>query len=305
MEITLPKKFLIEEEEKNKKAKVIIEPCISGYGLTLGNALRRVLLSSLPGGAAISVKIKNAQHEFTTLENVKEDLVEIALNLKQLRFRVHSDEPVVLKLTAEGEKKITAKDVEENSEVEVINKDLTIATLTDKQAKLEMEITVAKGVGYLPTEEQGKNREKEIGEILLDAIFTPVLNVGLEVEPTRVGQQMDYDKIILDIETDGTVSPETAVQKAAEILANQFSWIVEGGREEIEPVDNEAPVILPETEVQETTAESAENPEINEQNQEEKKESEEDGDSDEENSKQETEEAENKPKKRGRPKKEQ
>ena len=245
--ISLPKKFIVEEEEKGHKAKVVIEPCFPGYGVTLGNALRRVLLSSLPGGAVTAIKVDGVNHEFSTIDNVSEDVVEIILNLKQLRVKVYSDEPVVLKLTAKGEGKITGADVDKSSDAEIINKDQIIATLTSKDAKLNMEIIVAKGIGYVPSEEQKDSREKgEIGVILIDSIFTPVVNVGLDVVATRVGQKVDYDKIVLDIETDGTISAEEAVQKAAEVLANQFSWIMEGGRVEMEEVNVEAPVELSE-----------------------------------------------------------
>ncbi|MBI5765829.1 DNA-directed RNA polymerase subunit alpha [Candidatus Falkowbacteria bacterium] len=242
--IPLPKKFTVEEITKGILAKVIIEPCFPGYGLTLGNALRRILLSSLPGGAVTAVKIKGVQHEFSTMENITEDVVDIILNLKQLRVKVFSEEPVVLKLNAKGEKKATAADIEPSSDAEIENKNLTIATLNSKDASLEMEITVAKGVGYLPTEERGKDKG-EIGLILVDSIFTPVVNVGLDIEVTRVGQKTDYDKIVLNIETDGTISPEEAVKKAAEILTNQFSWIMEGGQREIEEVNIEEPVKEP------------------------------------------------------------
>lgn len=246
--ISLPKKFIVEEGEKGNKAKIIIEPCFPGYGTTLGNALRRVLLSSLPGGAVTAMKINGINHEFSTIENVSEDVVEIILNLKQLRVKVYSDEPVILRINAKGEGKVTGADVEKSSDAEIINKDQLIATLTDKNAKLDMEITVAKGIGYVPSEEQKDSKEKgEIGVILVDSIFTPVLNVGLAVEATRVGQKVDYDKIVLDIETDGTISAEEAVQKAAEILANQFSWVMEGGRVEMEEVNIEAPVELDQT----------------------------------------------------------
>ena len=247
--ISLPKKFIVEETEKGKKAKVVIEPCFPGYGLTLGNALRRVLLSSLPGGAVTAMKINGVGHEFSAIDNVSEDVVEIMLNLKLIRVKVHTDEPVVLKISKKGEGKVTGADVEHSSDAEIINKDQVIATLNSKDAKLDMEITVANGIGYVPSEEQGNSKEKgEIGVILIDSIFTPVLNVGLNIEATRVGQKVDYDKIVLDIETDGSVSPEEAVQKAAEILANQFSWIMEGGRVEMEEVDLEAPVEVSEVE---------------------------------------------------------
>lgn len=285
--ISLPKKFIVEEEEKGKKAKVIIEPCFPGYGLTLGNALRRVLLSSLPGGAVTAVKIKGVQHEFSTIDNVSEDVVNIVLNLKKLRIKVHADEPVTLKLKAKGEKEVTGADIEASSDAEVINKNQVIATLNDKNSELEMDITVAKGIGYVPVEEREESKEKgEIGLMLVDSIFTPVVNVGVEVGATRVGQKVDYDKLILNIETDGTIDPESAIQKAAEILVNQFSWLMEGGREEIAEVDVEAPVIMPEK-PQEELIEALKK---------EVRESEEEEIADEP-------EGEDKPKKRGRPKK--
>ena len=238
--ISLPKKIEINEVEKGTKSQIIIEPCFPGYGLTLGNALRRVLLSSLPGGAVTAVKIDGVQHEFSTKENLSEDIVDVVLNLKQLKVKVHSDEPVVLKLHAKGETEVTGADIEESSDAEVINKDMRIASLNDKNAELKMEITVARGIGYVPTEEQEKDKT-EIGLILVDSIFTPVLNVGLKVEATRVGKETDYDKIILDVETDGAIAPDEAVLKAAEILAGQFHWIMAGGEEELPEVDLEEP----------------------------------------------------------------
>lgn len=255
--ISLPTKFIIEGDKKGNKADVIIEPCHSGYGMTLGNALRRVLLSSLPGGAITAIKIGGVGHEFSTIDNVSEDIVEMILNLKQIRVKVYSDEPVVLTLSAKGEGKVTGADIKSSSDAEVINKDQVIATLTAKDAKLDMEITVAKGIGYVPSEDQSGSKEKgEIGVILIDSIFTPVVNVGLDVQATRVGQKVDYDKIILDVETDGTITPEEAVQKAAEILANQFSWVMEGGRVEVPEVDIEAPVEVSDSPLEEIVEET-------------------------------------------------
>ncbi|MFA5047554.1 MAG: DNA-directed RNA polymerase subunit alpha [Patescibacteria group bacterium] len=244
-QIPLPKKFIVEDIVKGKKAKVTIEPCFPGYGLTLGNALRRVMLSSLAGGAVTAVKIKGVKHEFSGLQNVSEDILEIILNLKKIRFKVYSDEPVTLKLKTKGEKKVTAGDIENSVDAEVINKDLVIATLNDKDSDLDMDLTVSKGIGYVPVEDQNKGKG-EIGLILVDSIFTPVVNVGLSVEATRVGQKTDYDKLILDIETDGTIAPEDAAKKAAEILNNQFSWIMEGGERDVIAVELEAPVIIEE-----------------------------------------------------------
>lgn len=284
--IPLPNKFLVEESEKGKKAKIIIEPCYPGYGLTLGNALRRTLLSSLPGGAVTAVKIEGVQHEFSAIENVSEDVVEIILNLKKLRIKVHSEEPVTLTLKASGEKKVTAADIESTTDAEIINQDLVIATLNSKDAKLNMTLVVAKNIGYVTTEERDKKEQEEIGMILVDSIFTPVLNVGLKVEATRVGQKTDYDRIVLDIETDGTISPEEAVKKSAEILVNQFSWMLLGEREELKPVELEAPVVVPET---------VEAEEVKEKKEEEEKKEEVEAEAEEGD--------EDKPKKRGRPKK--
>jgi DNA-directed RNA polymerase subunit alpha len=284
--IPLPKKFITDEIEEGKKAKVVIEPCFPGYGLTLGNALRRAMLSSLPGGSITAVKIKGVRHEFSTMENVPEDILEILLNLKSVKFKVYSDEPAVLTLKAEGKKKVTVKDIEKSLDAEPIDNGVVIATLTDENAKIEMELTVVKGTGYLPVEEQERGKG-EIGFIAVDAIFTPVVNVGLQVEATRVGQRTDYDKIILDVETDGSISPSDAVKKAAEILTNQFTWIMEGGLRTIEEVDIEALPPVVEIEVKEP-----------EETQEETLE-----ETEEEILSGETEVEEDKPKRRGRPKK--
>lgn len=254
--IPLPKKFVSEEIEAGKRAKVIIEPCFPGYGLTLGNALRRTILSSLPGGSITAVKIKGVKHEFSSLENVPEDMLEVILNLKTLRFKVYSEEPVILHLKSTGKKKVTAADIENSIDAEVVNTDAVIATLTDDNASMEMELTVAKGIGYVPVEEQERDKG-ELGVIATDSIFTPVINVGLSIEATRVGKKTDYDKLILDIETDGTISPADAVKKAAEILTNQFTWIMEGGARDIEEVNIEEPVVLPEEVIEEKAEEEA------------------------------------------------
>lgn len=281
--IPLPKKFTVEESVAGKKAKVVIEPCFPGYGLTLGNALRRAMLSSLPGGAITSAKIKGVKHEFSTIENVPDDVLEIVLNLKTLRFKVYSDEPVTLHLKASGKGEVTGADIENSVDAEVVNKEAVITTLTDDKANLEMELNVSKGIGYVTAEEQLSGKG-EIGHILLDSIFTPVINVGLSVEATRVGQKTDYDRLVLDVETDGTISPEDAVKKASEILNNQFTWIMEGGSREVEEVNIEEPVAVPEraeednSEIVSSSTEETENESVEE-------------------------EGEEKPKKRGRPKK--
>lgn len=217
-------------EEKNQKV-LTIEPCYYGYGQTLGNSLRRVLLSSLPGAAVISVKIKGAEHEFSAIPNVQEDVVEMILNLKRLRIKLHSDEPIKLNLKIKGEKVATAADFDKNAQVEICNPDLIIATLTDKKAELEMEVTVAKGRGYVPTESQDKT-QLTVGEIAIDSIFTPVVNVGYKVENTRVGQITDYDKLTMYIETDGTITPEEAYNQAVDILLDHYQ-VLKGGKAEV------------------------------------------------------------------------
>lgn len=214
--IHLPTKIELVPGAQEHQATLVVEPCFQGYGTTLGNALRRVLLSSLPGAAVTAVKITGAQHEFGALPNVKEDVLEIILNLKQLRLRVHSDEPVRLTLKKTGEGKVKAKDIDANADVDIVNPDLHIATITEGSGELEMEIFAAKGRGFVTTEDRGK--EKEIGVIAIDAIYTPVKNVGYQVVDTRVGQITNFDKLLLNVETDGTITPKDAVEQAAKLL---------------------------------------------------------------------------------------
>jgi len=201
---------------------MIVEPCFHGYGTTLGNALRRVLLSSLPGAAVVAVKIKGVSHEFQAVENVKEDVLEIILNLKSLRLKCFSEEPVKLFLKADGLKSVTGKDIEPNADVEIVNPEIKLATLTDPKARFEMELTVSRGRGYSPTEER-VNENLEIGTLAIDALFSPVRNVGYRVENTRVGEITNYDKLIMTIETDGTILPEEAVRESAKTLIDFFS----------------------------------------------------------------------------------
>jgi DNA-directed RNA polymerase subunit alpha len=223
-QIILPSKIEIQKGKNPNEETVIVEPCYYGYGTTLGNALRRVLLSSLPGAAVTAVKIKGAQHEFSAVPHVKEDLIEIILNLKQLRLKVFTDEVVRLFLKAKGEREVKAKDIEKDANVQIANPDLRLATLTSKDADLEMEIFVSRGRGYVPTE--AREEEKlEIGTIAVDAIFTPIRNVGVKVEPVRVGRITNYDKLILDIETDGTITPFEALTQSVQILIDHFNLI--------------------------------------------------------------------------------
>lgn len=226
-QLPLPDKISFHQGEKPHEKVFSVEPFYKGYGTTIGNALRRVLLSSLTGAAITEVRIKGADHEFSTLPGVKEDVVDIILNLKKLRFKVHSDEPVRLTLKAKGKKKITAKDFDENSDVEVVTPDYPVATLSSKDDSFEMEVVVQKGKGYVPVEAREKE-QMEIGAIAVDAIYSPVTNVGMDVSSARVGQDINYDKLVLTIETDGTITPEEAVEKASRILIDHFSLFANG-----------------------------------------------------------------------------
>lgn len=223
-QIILPSKIEIQKGKIPNEEIIVIEPCYYGYGTTLGNVLRRVLLSSLPGAAVTAVKIKGVQHEFSTIPHVREDLMEIILNLKQLRLKVFTDEVVRLFLKAKGEREVKAKDIEKDANVQIVNPDLHLAALTSKDADLEMEIFVSRGRGYVPTEAR-EGEKLEIGTIGVDAIFTPIRNVGVKVEPVRVGRITNYDKIILNIETDGTITPFEALIQSVQILIDHFNLI--------------------------------------------------------------------------------
>jgi len=201
-----------------------IDGLYAGYGLTIGNALRRVLLSSIPGAAITQVKISGVKHEFSTIEGIAEDILEISLNLKKVRFNFYADEPQVLTLDVKGEKDITAGDIKGNSQVEVINSDLHIATLTSKKAELKMEITVEKGLGYVSVESR-KSEKLPIGVIAIDAIFTPVIKVNFVIENMRVGERTDYNLLKFTIETDGSIAPADAMHKSANILKDHFEKI--------------------------------------------------------------------------------
>lgn len=235
-----------------KSGKFEIMGCYPGYGMTLGNALRRVLLASLEGAAITSVKIKGVSHEFSTMDGVMEDAVQIILNLKKIRFKMHSQEPVKVSLKFKGEGKVTAKDIKCPSDVEVVNTDQIIATITDKKVEFEMELEIGRGLGYVPIDQQDRP-EKEIGVIAIDAVYTPIRRVNYEVENMRVGKRTDYNKITLEIVTDGSITPEEAFKKAVAILVEQFSVL--GGIEMIEekPVVEvqEAVIVQEKKEVQE------------------------------------------------------
>jgi DNA-directed RNA polymerase subunit alpha len=229
--ITSPQETKYTELAANH-GKFEIPGCYPGYGTTLGNALRRVLLSSLEGAAAHSIKITGVSHEFSTIPGVMEDVVQIILNLKQVRFRLFGDEPVRVTLKSKGEGVVTAGDIKTTSDVEVVNPEQIIATISDKKTEFEMEIDIDKGLGYLPAEQRDRE-EREIGVIAIDAIYTPVKRVNYEVENMRVGKRTDFDKITLEVLTDGSISPQQAFQKSVSILVDQFQSLVSGVEEEI------------------------------------------------------------------------
>ncbi len=219
--IHIPGVVKTEEHGKNQ-ATFVIEPLHSGYGMTLGNSLRRVLLSSIAGAAVTAFKVDGASHEFTTLPGVKEDIVEIILNLKGVRFRIFSDEPQTIRLSKKGSGPVTAKDIEANADVEIVNKDHVIAHIDGASASLNMDIIVEKGRGYRAVDES--NSKKVVSDMIaVDSIFSPVLRVRYRVENTRVGQMTDLDKLLITVETDGTINPREAFEEASAILVNQYT----------------------------------------------------------------------------------
>ncbi|MFZ2189810.1 MAG: DNA-directed RNA polymerase subunit alpha [Candidatus Magasanikiibacteriota bacterium] len=224
-QILLPSTIDFLETDNPNLGKVVISPCTQGYGTTLGNALRRVLLSSLPGSAVESVKINGVQHEFSAIEGVKEDVVEIILNLKQLAVKNYSDEPVMLSISKKGKGDVTAKDFVKNANVEIANPELKIATITG-DITLEMEVKIGHGRGYVPVEEKdGKNID--LGTILIDSLYTPIRDVGYRVELTRVGDVTDFEKLTLNIETNGTITPRESLQQATKYLMDHFALILD------------------------------------------------------------------------------
>lgn len=224
--LLLPNKIQFMRGDRPHEGVLVVEPCAQGYGTTLGNALRRVLLSSLSGAAAIAVRIKGVDHEFSTAPHVKEDILEIILNLKMLRAKVFSDEPVKLSLSVKGGRAVTAADFSKDALVEIVNPDLHIATLTDNSASFDMEVWIGKGRGYRPTEERVKEK-LELGTIAIDALYSPIVNVSYKVEATRVGDKTDYDKLILKVETDGSLDPVDAVNQGVGILNDYVNVLKE------------------------------------------------------------------------------
>lgn len=218
-DINLPELKEIEGEQGN--STFVVEPLYPGYGMTLGNSMRRVLLSSLAGAAITAVKIDGVNHEFSTVAGVREDMIELILNLKQVRFRYEDEEAVTLTLKKSGKGAVTAGDIKVTGDVEVVNPKHEIAYIDTAKGKLEMELRVERGRGYAPVENRSSEK-LEVGMIAIDAIYTPIKRVRYSVENTRVGQMTNLDKLLLEVETDGTLSPKEAVSQAAEILVGHF-----------------------------------------------------------------------------------
>jgi DNA-directed RNA polymerase subunit alpha len=222
LDIALP--HIKSTETEQNFASYDIEPLEAGYGRTLGNALRRVLLSSLPGAAVTAIKIEGAQHEFQDIPGVREDVTDIVLNVKKIRLRTHSQEPVTMRIEISGERVVTAADIQAPSTIEIVNPDVYLCTLDGDDAHLEMELVVESGKGYVPAETK---EGQPIGQIPVDAIFTPVQRVNYIVENTRVGQMTNFDRITLQVWTDGTITPDEALRQASDVLVRHFQLIAD------------------------------------------------------------------------------
>ena len=226
IEMEKPRIECVEQSESGNYGKFVVEPLERGYGTTLGNSLRRILLSSLPGVAATSVKIDGVLHEFSTIPGVKEDVTEIILNIKQLALKLYSEGPKVIYIEAEGACEIKAGDIKVDADVEILNPDLHIATLNE-DAKLYMEITIDKGRGYVSSDKNKQNLQPIIGVLPVDSIYTPVERVNYKVENTRVGQVTDFDKLTLEVWTNGTIATDEAVSLGAKIMSELLNLFID------------------------------------------------------------------------------
>jgi DNA-directed RNA polymerase subunit alpha len=233
-----PDPHIEEVHAEGNASSFEVTPLQEGYGMTLGNGLRRVLLSSLEGAAVTSVQIHGVFHEFSTIENVKEDVTQIVLNVKKLRLRSFARHPVTLKLVKRGAGPVTAADITESADVEIVNPDLVLLTLDSDSGSIEMDLTVENGMGYRPAEH---TEEMPIGVVPVDAIFSPVRRVNYNVEKTRVGQMTNYDKLTIEIETDGTTTAQAALSQAAEILVREFGRFAQIGRPALAGAEGASP----------------------------------------------------------------
>lgn len=223
--IQLPEQVKVIAKDGNR-ATFEISPLMPGYGATIANPLRRVLMSSMEGAAVTSIKIKGVDHEFSAMPGVLEDVIQIINNVKGIRVALHTDGPVKVTLEKKGEGDVTAADIKASSDVEIINPEQHIATVTDKKVEFSMELEIEKGIGYVPVSQRQKDK-LAIGVIAIDGIFTPVRLVNFKVEDTRVGDRIDFNKITMDVETDGSIQPEAAMKKASEILIDHFRLVSE------------------------------------------------------------------------------
>jgi DNA-directed RNA polymerase subunit alpha len=221
-----PRIECVEKDSDTNYGKFVIEPLERGYGTTLGNSLRRVLLSSLPGAAVTSIKMDGVLHEFSTMPNILEDTTEIILNIKKLILKYDGNERKIIRLEQQGKKKVTGADITRDAEVEILNPDLHIATL-DEGAKLEMEMTVERGRGYVSADQQAYKTEEIVGLIPIDSIFTPVNRVNYTVDNARVGKRTDYDSLTLEVWTNGSISPEEAISLSAQIIIEYLKLFTE------------------------------------------------------------------------------
>ena len=223
-----PSITIAEISEDKKFGRFVVEPLERGYGITLGNSLRRIMLSSLPGAAVSQVKIEGVQHEFSMIPGVKEDVTEIIMNIKSLAIKniSETDEPKTAYIEYEGEGVVKASDIQTDQDIEIINKDQVIATLCGKQTRFFATLTITKGRGYVSSD-KNKSEETKIGVIPIDSIYTPVERVNVTVENTRVGQQTDYDKLTLDVTTNGTIAPDEAISLASKVLAEHLSVFID------------------------------------------------------------------------------
>jgi len=252
--VALPSKPRIVSEEEFR-GTYEIDGLFPGYGHTLGNSLRRIILSSLPGAAITQVKITNAAHEFDTISGIKEDVITILLNIKRIRLALHSDEPITISLKKKGAGMVTAADIDAPSQVEILSPKQEIAEITTKTGELEIEFTVEKGLGYVAREIHSKDK-MDVGTIALDAVFTPIRRANYEVENMRVGDRTDYNRLRIMIETDGTMTPKEALEQSIEVMIHQLKSVI--GFQESEQESIEAPEVVEE----ETAASSEIDPDV-------------------------------------------
>ncbi len=240
-QIHLPSEVVVAQSGPSTYT-LTFEPLFPGYGVTIGNALRRILFSSLPGAAVTAVKIKFVDHEFSTIPHIKEDVIQVILNIKQLVLRSHSTAPTRIKLHVQREGAVTAADIEETDLVQVINKDLHIATINDPKGELDIEFIVEQGRGYAPVESR-ENEKYELGVLAVDAIYTPVRAAYFNVSNARVGQMTNFDKLVMTIETDGSIDGKTALDLSARILIDHFSLLVTPTEEEVAAISKSSPEV--------------------------------------------------------------